>query len=134
MFKEGISHLFKTIKPEDIVTTPGAAGANHHVFYSLIEPGDRVISISPTYQQLVPIPESFGAEVVILELKKENGYLPDLDTLRELATPDTKLICINNPNNPTGALMSEEMLKGIIDIARSVDAWVLCDEVYRHLT
>ena len=78
--------------------------------------------------------EEDGADVQILHLRKENGYLPDLDELRRLAVPGTKLICINNPNNPTGALMSTEILKEIVTIARSVDAYVLCDEVYRHLT
>lgn len=49
-FKQGICKLYKTIKPEEVVPTHGATGANHHVFYSLISPGDRVISIRPTYQ------------------------------------------------------------------------------------
>ena len=133
-FREGICRLYKTLKPEEVVTTHGAAGANHHVFYSLVEPGDRVISIMPTYQQLYSIPESYGAEVRLLNLTPENGYLPALEQLRELAVPGTKLICINNPNNPTGALMSTELLREIVEIARSVDAYVLCDEVYRHLT
>ena len=133
-FREGICRLYKTLKPEEVVTTHGAAGANHHVFYSLVEPGDRVISIMPTYQQLYSIPESYGAEVKLLNLTPENGYLPALEQLRELAVPGTKLICVNNPNNPTGALMSTELLREIVEIARSVDAYVLCDEVYRHLT
>ena len=133
-FREGICRLYKTLKPEEVVTTHGAAGANHHVFYSLVEPGDRVISIMPTYQQLYSIPESYGAEVKLLNLTPENGYLPALEQLRELAVPGTKLICINNPNNPTGALMSTELLREIVEIAKSVDAYVLCDEVYRHLT
>ena len=133
-FREGICRLYKTLKPEEVVTTHGAAGANHHVFYSLVEPGDRVISIMPTYQQLYSIPESYGAEVKLLDLTPENGYLPALEQLRELAVPGTKLICVNNPNNPTGALMSTELLREIVEIAKSVDAYVLCDEVYRHLT
>lgn len=133
-FREGICRLYKTLKPEEVITTHGAAGANHHVFYSLVEPGDRVISIMPTYQQLYSIPESYGAEVRLLNLTPENGYLPALEQLRELAVPGTKLICVNNPNNPTGALMSTELLREIVEIARSVDAYVLCDEVYRHLT
>ena len=102
--------------------------------YSLISPGDRVVSIMPTYQQLYSIPESYGADVQILHLSKENNYLPDLEKLRRLVTPKTKMICINNPNNPTGALMSEQMLREIVEIARSADAWILCDEVYRHLS
>ena len=88
----------------------------------------------PTYQQLYSIPESYGADVQILHLSKENNYLPDLEKLRRLVTPETKMICINNPNNPTGALMSEQLLREIVEIARSVDAWILCDEVYRHLS
>ena len=133
-FREGIARLYQTLRPEEIVTTHGAAGANHHVFYSLVEPGDRVISVMPSYQQLTSIPASFGAEVVPLPLKPENGFLPDLEELRRLAVPGTKLICVNNPNNPTGALMDTDCLKKIVEIARSVGAWVLCDEVYRHLT
>ena len=84
-FKEGVCRLYKTLTPDELVTTHGAAGANHHVFYSLVEPGDRVISIMPTYQQLYSIPESFGADTHIMHLKEENGYLPDLDELRALA-------------------------------------------------
>ena len=133
-FKSGVCKLYKTVQPGDIVPTHGAAGANHHVFCSLISPGDRVISIMPTYQQLYSIPESIGAELAVMHLKQENGYLVDLDELRALVTPETKMICINNPNNPTGALMSGERLRAIVDIARSVGAYVLCDEVYRHLT
>ncbi len=133
-FKAGVCTLYKTIGPEELVTTHGAAGANHHVFYSLIEPGDRVISVKPTYQQLYSIPESFGADVQVLHLKKEDGYLPDLDALRALAVPGTKLICLNNPNNPTGALMDGAMLREIVEIARGCGAYLMCDEVYRHLT
>ena len=133
-FKEGICKLYKTLKPEEVIPTHGATGANHHVFYSLISPGDRVISIMPTYQQLYSIPESYGADVQIMELKKENGYLPDIEELKALAIPGTKMICINNPNNPTGALMETVYLEQIVEIARSVGAYILCDEVYRHLT
>lgn len=134
VFRKGVCKLYTSLGMEHIVPTHGASGANHHVFYSLISPGDRVVSIMPTYQQLYSIPESYGAQVRVLHLHKENGYLPDIDALRRLVTPETKLICLNNPNNPTGALMPESVLREIIDIARSVDAWILCDEVYRHLS
>ena len=133
-FLRGICGLYKTVKPENIVTTHGAAGANHHVFYSLVEPGDRVVSIMPSYQQLYSIPEAYRADVQLLQLREENGYLPDLGELRRLAVPGTKLICINNPNNPTGSLMDEALLRQIVDIAREAGAYILCDEVYRHLT
>lgn len=132
--RSGVSRLYRTIRPEQVVPTHGAAGANHHVFCSLISPGDRVVSIMPTYQQLYSIPEAIGAQVTLMHLRQENGYLPDLNELRRLVTPETKMICLNNPNNPTGALMPTELLEQIVSIARSVDAYILCDEVYRHLT
>lgn len=131
--KQGISKLYETINETDIIPTIGAAGANHLVFYSLVEPGDRVISVIPTYQQLYSIPKSFGADIQYLHLKHENDFLPDLDKLKSLVTPNTKIICINNPNNPTGALIPKEMLLKIAEIAESVGAYVLSDEVYRGL-
>lgn len=133
-FKEGICRLYENLHPSNILTTHGAIGANHLALYSIVEPGDRVVSVLPTYQQLYSIPESFGAEVKLLKLRPENDFLPDLEELKGLVNSNTKVICINNPNNPTGALMSEDMLKAIAEIARSVDAYVLCDEVYRGLT
>ena len=92
-FKAGVCKLYKTIKLDEIIPTHGATGANHHVFYSLISPGERVISIRPTYQQLYSIPESYGADVQLIDLKKENGYLPDIEEIRRLATLETKMIC-----------------------------------------
>lgn len=133
-FKQGVAGLFRTVQPRDIVTTHGAAGANHHVFYSLVRPGDHVISVAPTYQQLYAIPAGFGARVELLHLRREDGFLPDSERLRQMVRPDTRLICLNNPNNPTGALMDGAMLREIVDIARSIGAYVLCDEVYRFLT
>ena len=133
-FKAGVCRLYRDLTPEQVIPTHGAAGANHHLFYSLVNPGDRVISVLPTYQQLYSIPASLGAEVKLLPLKQENGWLPDLEELSRLAEGGVKLICLNNPNNPTGALMPEELLREIAAIARRYDAYILCDEVYRHLT
>ncbi len=133
-FLDGICGLYRTLEPDCVIPTHGAAGANHHVFCSLVSPGDRVVSIMPTYQQLYSIPESIGADLAVLPLCEQNAFLPDLDELTRLVTPGTRMICINNPNNPTGALMSRELLLQIVEIARAAGAYVLCDEVYRHLT
>lgn len=75
-----------------------------------------------------------GAKVDILQLDRKNGYHVDVDALDALVTDDTKLICINNPDNPTGALLDADTLKAIVEVARKHDAWLLCDEVYRLLT
>jgi aspartate/methionine/tyrosine aminotransferase len=101
------------------------------VYQTLVNSGDHVISVLPTYQQHYSIPESQGAAVDILPLRAENGFLPDLDELRSLMRADTKIIAITNPNNPTGALMDEDFLNQIIEIAQQSGAYVFSDEVYR---
>lgn len=130
---EGITKLYRTVEPEHVIPTHGAAGANELVLTTLVNPGDHVVSVMPTYQQLYSIPEMCGAKVDILHLEKENGYHVDVDALDKLVAPDTKLICINNPDNPTGALLDGDTLRAIVEIARTNDAWLHCDEVYRHL-
>lgn len=126
-----IAGMTETAQRDNVLVTHGAIGANALVHQTLVEPGDRVISVLPTYQQHYSIPESYGADVRILRLREENGFLPDLDELRTLATPGTRLIAINNPNNPTGSVMDRAMLEEIVAIARGCGAWLLCDEVYR---
>ena len=126
-----IAGLYENQMMENVVVTHGAIGANALVHETLVEPGDRVISVLPTYQQHYSIPESFGADVKILKLAAEHGFLPDLEELSRLATPGTKLICLNNPNNPTGSLMDRDFLARVVEIARACGAWILCDEVYR---
>ena len=129
--RTAIATLYARQEAGNVVVTHGAIGANMLVHKTLVEAGDRVISVVPTYQQHYSIPASIGADVHHLQLREENNFLPDLNELRALALPGTRLIAINNPNNPTGALMDEAMLQEIVDIARSAGAWILCDEVYR---
>ncbi|AMH43660.1 MULTISPECIES: aminotransferase [Burkholderiaceae] len=129
--RANIAALYDHQTPKNILVTHGAIGANALVYETLIEPGDRVIAVLPTYQQHYSIPESHGADVHLLTLREENRFLPDLDELRTLASPATKLIAVNNPNNPTGSLMDEAFLKEVVAIARSCGAYLLCDEVYR---
>lgn len=128
-----VAGLYASQEPGNVTITHGAIGANALVHETLVEPGDHVISVLPTYQQHYAIPASYGAEVDVLRLREENGWLPDLGELRALVRPTTKLIAVNNPNNPTGSLMDEVMLRQVADIAREVGAWVLSDEVYRGI-
>ena len=135
--RRGIAGLYRAMGPENITVTNGAIGANALTMLTLVEPGDRVISVLPTYQQHYSIPESIGARVDILRLREENGWLPDPDELRRLvreAGGRVRMININNPNNPTGSVMGEGLLREIVEIAREAGAWLLCDEVYRGLT
>jgi len=117
----------------DVLTTNGAIGANFLALFALVEPGDSVVCVRPTYQQLYSMPEALGAQVRLLSLREEDGYLPDVDELRRLVDDSTRLIVLNNPNNPTGALIDEPLLREIVALAREHGAWLLCDEVYRML-
>jgi aspartate/methionine/tyrosine aminotransferase len=129
--RDAICTLYERQNRNNIVVTHGAIGANALVHETLVEPGDHVISVRPTYQQHYSLPESYGATVDILHLRPENEFLPDLSEFVAMVRPDTKLIAINNPNNPTGSLMDAGYLAQFIEIARRSQAWVLCDEVYR---
>ncbi len=131
--KMAISSLYENQEVDNITITHGAIGANQLIMHSLIERGDKVVSIIPTYQQHYSIPKSVGADVRLYVLKEENNWLPDLDELEELVGQDTKIICMNNPNNPTGAVISDDMMIKIAEIAKKSDAYILCDEVYRGL-
>lgn len=129
--RKAIAALYESQQPENVIVTHGTIGANMLVHKTLVSAGDRVIAVVPSYQQHYSIPASIGAEVRPLKLRENNRFLPDLDALRDLAVPGTKLIALTNPNNPTGALIDQQMLTEIAAIAREVGAYILCDEVYR---
>lgn len=131
--RTGLSNLYENQKEKNVIVSSGAIGANFLIFYSLIEPGDTVISVFPAYQQLYSTPKSFGGNVKFLKLKPENNWLPDIEDLKELVDDKTKLIVINNPHNPTGALIENDLLNEICKIAKEAGAYLLCDEVYRGL-
>ena len=128
-----ISSLYENQSNENITITHGAIGANQLVLLSLIERGDKVVTIVPTYQQHYSIPESIGADVKMLFLKEEDKWLPNIDNLAKVVGKDTKIICLNNPNNPTGAVIPRNMLLKIVQIAKKSNAYILSDEVYRGL-
>ncbi len=131
---QGIASLYQNLEPEQIIPAHGAIGANHQIIMTMIEPEDNMVSVMPTYQQHYSIPESIGADVRILQLRLEDDFLPDLEVLRSLVDEHTKMITINNPNNPTGSWIGTDVMEQIIEVAKSVDAYVLCDEVYRGIS
>jgi aspartate/methionine/tyrosine aminotransferase len=132
-FKEEVAKLYQKVPAENILATNGATGANHLVLYGLIEPGDHVIAEYPSYQQLYDIPRSLGAEIDFWHIYESENWYPRLEELRQLIRPNTKMICLNNANNPTGTTLNREFLEEVVDLARSVGAYVLVDEVYLPL-
>lgn len=131
--KKAISSIYTNQNIENITVTHGGIGANQLVFLSLLEPKDEIISVIPTYQQLYSIPESLKANVKLLFLKEENSWHVDLEELEKKISSKTKVICLNNPNNPTGAVLADSELEKIVEIARKHDIWIMVDEAYRGL-
>ena len=131
--KIAIQSLYETQNLSNITVTHGAIGANQLVFESILEKGDDVLVVVPTYQQHYSIPKALGTNVNLLFLKEENKWLPNLKELESKLTRRTKLICLNNPNNPTGSVIPNEMLERIVEIAKNNNSWILSDEVYRGL-
>lgn len=131
--REAVAKLYKGVTAEDVILVHGGTGANNTVVYTLIEPSDNVISIMPNYQQYYSIPRSIGAEVREIDLKPEDGYKLNLSEVRKAVDSNTKAIMLTNPNNPTGSLLELEEMQELVAIAKSVDAWIVCDEMYRGL-
>ena len=133
-FLKGVAGLYENVKPECVIPTHGAVGANNQIIHTLIEPTDNMVCVMPTYQQHYSIPESIGAEVRILQLRPENAFLPDIEELKSLVDENTKMITFNNPDNPTGSWIPRESMEAMEEVARSKGAYVLCVEVYRGIS
>ena len=126
-----ISDLYDNINEDNVLVTNGSAEANFIACHTLLAEGDEVVMMLPNYMQIWGIAEEMGCVVKGYNLKEENNWSPDLAELRSNVTANTKMIAVCNPNNPTGYILTREEMHEIIDIAKSVDAWIYSDEVYR---
>ena len=125
-----IATMYPGSTVENIQVTNGSSEANFVCIWSLVEPGDEVVLMLPNYMQIWGIVRSFGGAIKPFHLREDQGWAPDLDELRKAVTPRTRLIAVCHPNNPTGAILTEIEIRDICEIAGSVGAWILSDEVY----
>ena len=125
--------LEQTCDINDVLITAGAAEANYLALRQLLEPGDEIVIEKPGWPQAEVMAKAQGAVIKTGFRRETSGWDLDLEELRSLVTPKTKLIFLTNPNNPTGRLLTPDELAEIVDIARSVNAWLIVDEVYAGL-
>lgn len=118
------------VDPANVVVTPGAKPIMYYAILALIEPGDEVIYPDPGFPIYESMTRFTGATPVPYALREENDFRFDVDELRALVTPRTKLIIFNSPHNPTGGVLTREDITAIADIAREHDITVLADEIY----
>jgi aspartate/methionine/tyrosine aminotransferase len=116
-----------------ILVTTGAIEANFLLFNVLLDAGDHVIAPYPAYQQLYSVPRAIGCDVSLWHVGPDTGYRYDVDALERLVTRKTKVIVVNTPHNPTGAMLSPADARRVYALAESVGATVIGDEAYRWL-
>lgn len=123
----------KGIDGERIIVTVGAKNALYQVFTALVDRGDKVALPDPSWISYESMAQLVEGKIDWLPLKPENGFVPDGDFLEALAGSKAKMVLLNTPNNPTGAVYPEKVLKEIIKIAADKDMWVVSDECYSTL-
>ncbi len=119
------------VSSENVVTMSGGTSmANHLAMAATIDHGDEILIEQPTYEPLLALAEYFGANIKRFPRRPENDYRIDVDELKEAVTSRTRLIVLTNLHNPSSVLTDEDTLRRIGDIAQSIGARVLVDEVY----
>lgn len=132
--RSALAATYQLVAADQILVTTGAIEANYLLFQVLLDAGDHVIAPYPAYQQLYSVPRAIGCEVSLWQVGPETDYRYDVDALERLLTPRTKLIVVNTPHNPTGAMLSPADAARVYALAESVGAWVIGDEAYRWLS
>src|SRR6476469_592969 len=118
------------VDPDCVVESAGTSMANHLAMAAILEPGDEVLIEHPTYGPILDVTRYLEANVKRFRRVEENGWAVDPAEVRRCVTPKTRLIVLTNLHNPTSVLTSESVLRELGEIARSIGALVLVDEVY----
>ena len=120
-------------KATEVLVTVGLSEAVFAVLAALLDEGDELLVPDPVWLNYINVPNLLGAKAVTYSLKEENGYQMDLDEVRAKITPKTRGIVIVTPNNPTGGVLEEDVLKELAEIAKANDLMVIADEIYERL-
>ncbi|TVP41641.1 aminotransferase class I/II-fold pyridoxal phosphate-dependent enzyme [Candidatus Nitrosocosmicus arcticus] len=124
--------IFEPIDPNKIIVTPGGRFGIFCAFSALLSPGDEIITIEPAWPACNDCANYLGVKTRIVKTNLEQNWEPDISEIENQININTKIICLNYPNNPTGKILSNKTHKKIIDIAREKDIYVLSDEVYSN--
>jgi aspartate/methionine/tyrosine aminotransferase len=127
------AHRRVSIHPDQVVVTPGAKPIIFFTALALLNPGDEVIYPNPGFPIYESMIDYVGATRVPIPLREANGFSIDPDELASLVTPKTRLVVINSPHNPTGALLSRDVIARLSELAVKHDFYVLSDEIYSRV-
>ena len=126
--ENGISY-----KPSQIIVSTGAKHSCYNAILATCQPGDEVIIPSPYWLSYPEMVRLAGADPIFVQTKEENGWKITRDDFENAMTPRTKMIIINSPNNPTGAVYTREEIEGIAAVAAEEEILILADEIYEKL-
>ena len=119
---------------DDVLVTAGAAQALFIIATCLLERGDHLVVVRPNYATNIETPRAIGADVSFLDLTFEDRYRVDVDALMALVEPRTRYVSVTVPHNPTGAMMTEEELRALVEAVERAGCRLLVDETYREMT
>jgi aspartate aminotransferase len=128
--RQAISKKFANIVPEQVLVTPGGRFAVFCAISSLLNYGDEIINIEPSWPAYKECADFIGAKTRVLKTTLEDKWAPNLKMLENLININTKMIILNYPNNPTGKILDSHLLEKIVSIAREYNLFILSDEVY----
>jgi aspartate/methionine/tyrosine aminotransferase len=133
LLRAEIAGLYDSIDADEVLVFSGAEEAIFITANVLLGPGDHAVVAWPAYQSLHEVARATGADVTLHELHASDGWAIDVDRLRAQVTPRTRLIVVNVPHNPTGAIPDPASFRAISELAADAGATLLVDEVYRFL-
>lgn len=119
---------------ENILVTAGASGALFIIATSLLDKGDHLVVERPNYATNIETPRAIGCDISYLDLDIDDGFRLDIDRLESLIRPETKLVSLTRPHNPTGTVLSENELRAVVNMVERKGCLLLFDETYRELT
>ena len=125
-----IALLYGRCADDCVVATNGSAEANFIALWELVQPGDRIAIVVPTYMQTYGLARNFGIDVREIRLHEADGWQPRPDEIRAAIDESTRVVIVTNPNNPTGAILNRAARAALIAAAQRVGAWIIADEVY----
>jgi aspartate/methionine/tyrosine aminotransferase len=131
--REAIAARHERAVADDVLAVAAAEEGIFTAYHALLGPDDHAIVETPCYGSALEVARSTGADVSMWQRRHEDGWAHDLETLERLLRPNTTLIYINSPHNPTGLGMRREVFDRVLALAREQGAVVFCDEVYRGL-
>lgn len=121
------------VRPDDIVVTPGGMNALFSIYLALLDPGDEVLLPTPGFPNMDEMVRLLGGAPVFYHLDPADGFLPDPSHLESLITTRTKVLFVNTPSNPTGAVYPPSLMRDLVALADRHDLWLLSDEVYDEM-